>query len=453
MRNLQKYHRFMILLLLLAAQTVSAVDRVPMRVAPPLPDEISLEYALGYALEHSFAILQAKERIEEQYGVDLEVTSGVLPNVSLSSNYSEQDEDLVGFQGAEDDWRISLQVRQAVYSGGSLRAAIRAQKALEQAALYDLQANVEATIQDVKTRYYDVLLARDTIEVEQQNIELLNEQLENTESRFEAGAVSNFDVLQAKVSLANAKPALIRANNDFRIAEAELKRAVGYVKERDYITQSPKYTGQLKVTTKDYDLLDSMKRAIQRRPELAQQKLVIDAAEENIVVARSGYYPSVDLVGSYEVRRSFEFEDDRFDGIMDGWFLGVESTWNIWDGRATKGQVLQAKSQLRQDELSYNEARLEIEIEVRRAISELQSSTELLLAAREVTGQAEEALRLANERYNVGSSTFLDTLQARVALTDARNNELQANYSYLVATVNVQRAIGETSYDFVTNQE
>ena len=122
-------------------------------------------------------------------------------------------------------------------------------------------------------------------------------------------------------------------------------------------------------------------------------------------------------------------------------------------GEVAKGKVVQAKSQLRQDELTYNETRLQIEIEVRRAISELQGSTELLLAAREATGQAEEALRLANERYNVGSSTFLDTLQARVALTDARNNELQANYSYLVSTANVQRAIGETSYDFLTSEK
>ncbi len=440
-------------LLLGTALYLKAADRVSMRVPPPLPDEISLETAIDYALENSFAVLQAKERIEEQYGLHLEVNSGVLPNVSLNSSYSEQDEELVGFQGAEDDWRVSLQVRQALYSGGSLRASIRAQAALEKAALYDLQANVEATIQDVKTRYYDVLLARDTIEVEEQNLQLLKEQLENTESRFEAGAVSNFDVLQAKVSLANAKPALIRANNDFRIAEAELKRAVGYVKERDYVTTSPTYTGELEVRTKDYDLLNSMTTALQRRPELAQQKLVIDAGEEDIDIARSGYYPSVDLVGSYDFRRSYEPSDDRFDNHIDGWFVGVESTWNIWDGRATKGKVVQAKSQLRQDELTYNETRLQIEIEVRRAISELQGSTELLLAAREVTGQAEEALRLANERYNVGSSTFLDTLQARVALTDARNNELQANYSYLVSTANVQRAIGETSYDFVTSKK
>ena len=231
-----------------------------------------------------------------------------------------------------------------------------------------------------------------------------------------------------------------------------MKRAVGYVKDRDYITQSPTYTGQLEVTTKDYDLLNSMTQALQRRPELAQQKLIIEAGEENIDIARSGYYPSVDLVGSYDFRRSYEPSDDRFDNHIDGWFVGVESTWNIWDGRATKGKVVQAKSQVRQDELNYNEARLQIEVEVRRAISELQGSTELLNAAREVTGQAEESLRLANERYNVGSSTFLDTLQARVALTDARNNELQANYGYLVSTVNVQRAIGETNYDFVTSE-
>jgi outer membrane protein TolC len=109
--------------------------------------------------------------------------------------------------------------------------------------------------------------------------------------------------------------------------------------------------------------------------------------------------------------------------------------------------VVQAKSQMRQDELKYNETRLQIEVEVRRAISELQGAAELLVAAQQVTGQANESLRMANERYTVGSSTYLDTLQARVALTDARNNELQANYSYLVSIVNVQHAIGETQFN------
>ena len=438
---------------LFVAMAASAASRPMSRPAPPpLPEEISLAVAIDYALENSFAILQAKERIQEQYGLVLEVGAGVLPTLSLNSSYSEQDEDLLGFQEAnEEDWRVSLQVRQALYAGGSLRASIRAQDALEQAVLYDLQTQVEATIQDVKTRYYDVLLARDTISVEEENIELLNEQLANTESRFEAGSVSNFDVLQAKVSLANAQPALIRARNDFRVAEAELKKAVGYIKVADYVTKSPNYTGELDAELKDYALIDSLTTAMQKRPELQQLALIADASEEGIDVARAGFRPTVDLIGSYDFRRSYETGDDRFDSPEDGWFVGVESTWNIWDGRATKGRVVQAKSQLRQDELNLSETRLTVEVEVRRAISELQGSAELLNAAREVTGQAEEALRLANERYNVGSSTFLDTLQARVALTDARNNELQANYSYLVSITNLQRAIGETNYDFVTS--
>jgi len=430
-----------------ATGSLDAEDRVVGRGSPPLPQAISLQAAIDYAIEHSFAVLQAKERIQEQYGLHLEVKSGVLPNLSLSSRYSEQDQELVGFQGAEDDWSVSIRVRQALYSGGSLKASIRAQGALEDAALHDLQVNIQATIQEVKTRYYDVLLARDTIEVETQNIELLNEQLANIRSRFEAGAVSHFDVLQAQVSLANAKPALIRANNNYRVAVAELKQSVGYMVAYDPAAEALQFTDSLVAEVQEYELFEAIHFALQQRPELAKLKRIIDAHEDNIAIARSDYYPSVDFVGSYDFRRSYFATDGRFDNSINGWFAGIESVWNIWDGRATKGRVVQAKSQMRQDELKYNETRLQIEVEVRRAISELQGAAELLVAAQQVTGQANESLRMANERYTVGSSTYLDTLQARVALTDARNNELQANYSYLVSIVNVQHAIGETQFN------
>ena len=429
-----------------ATGSLDAEDRLVDQGSPPLPQAISLQAAIDYAMEHSFAVLQAKERIQEQYGLHLEVKSGVLPNLSLSSRYSEQNQELVGFQGAEDDWSVSIRVRQALYSGGSLKASIRAQGALEDAALYDLQVNIQATIQEVKTRYYDVLLARDTIEVETQNIELLNEQLANIRSRFEAGAVSHFDVLQAQVSLANAKPALIRANNNYRVAVAELKQSVGYRVAYDPAAEALQFTDSLVAEVQEYELFEAIHLALQQRPELAQLKRIIDAHEDNIAIARSDYYPSVDFVGSYDFRRSYFATDGRFDNSINGWFAGIESVWNIWDGRATKGRVVQAKSQMRQDELKYNETRLQIEVEVRRAISELQGAAELLVAAQQVTGQANESLRMANERYTVGSSTYLDTLQARVALTDARNNELQANYSYLVSIVNVQHAIGETKF-------
>lgn len=439
-----------------AASAVSSDRRMTLAAEDPMPipDEITLEAALDYALEHSFTILQAKERIEEQYGLIMEVGAAVRPTLSLNGSISEQADGMTASYSASDNWSVSLQVRQALYAGGGLRAAIRAQDALERAALYDLQASVETAIQEVKTAFYGILLARETIEVETQNIELLEEQLANTESRFEAGSVSNFDVLQAKVALANAKPALIRAKNDFRVSVADFKRVVGYVKRRGAPTvKMPKFVGELDVRMQEYGLLDSMQQAMKARPELARLALLVDSNQEGIAAAEAGYLPSVDLIGSYNFLRSYTTTDDRFDNPEDGWYVGLEANWNIWDGRATKGRVLQAKSRVRQSELVLDETRLSVEIEVRRAVSELESAAELVEAAGLVTGQAEEALRLANDRYSVGSSTFLDTLQARVSLTEARNNQLQANYSYLLALTNVQRAIGETKYNYVDASE
>jgi TolC family type I secretion outer membrane protein len=448
---------FLTTILLAATSTVSALNGASTRASAvaepmPIPDEITLDAALDYALEHSFTILQAKERIEEQYGLIMEVGAAVLPTLSLNGSISEQADEMTSSYSTADNWSVALQVRQALYAGGGLRAAIRAQDALERAALYDLQASVESAIQEVKSAFYGILLARDTIEVETQNIELLEEQLANTESRFEAGSVSNFDVLQAKVALANAKPALIRAKNNFRVAVADFKRVVGYVKVRGAPTVTmPTFIGELEVSLQAYDLLESMQSAMKTRPELARLALLVDSNQEGIQVAKAGYLPSVDLIGSYNILRSFTITDDRFENPERGWYVGLEANWNIWDGRVTKGRVLQAKSQVRQSELTLDEARLSVEIEVRRAISELESAAELVEAAGLVTGQAEEALRLANDRYSVGSSTFLDTLQARVSLTEARNNQLQANYSYLLALTDVQRAIGETKYNYISN--
>ncbi|ADE53185.1 TolC family protein [Coraliomargarita akajimensis] len=446
MRSIHYITTFLLSVSAVFAETAKAEE--PM----PIPEEVYLQDAIDFALENSLSILQAKERIEEQYGLIAEVRSNVLPTISLNSSISEQDEELAGPYSTADNWSVSLQVRQAIYGGGALSAGLRSQKALEKAALYELQAVVEMTIQEVKTRYYDVLLQRDRIEVEEQNIELLEEQLENTQSRFDAGSVSNFDVLQSQVSLANAKPALIRARNNFRVAVAELKRSIGYVKTSDHVTKTPTFMGELDVMIRDYDLLSSITQALQQRPELAQQELIIESSKEGIDVARAGYRPTLDLVGSYSYRRSYETIDDRFDNPEGGWYVGLESTWNIWDGRATRGRVVQARSQVRQAELSLTESKLAVELEVRRAVSELQGSAELVEAARQVTEQAEEALRLANERYGVGSSTLLDTLQARVSLTEARNNQLQANYSYLVSQVNMERALGVTEYNFVDEE-
>ncbi|HEY9249589.1 MAG TPA: TolC family protein, partial [Rariglobus sp.] len=411
--------------------------------APDVPSTLDLRTAVNYAIENNFSIRQARERIKEQEGLIVEVKARALPNVSAAGSYTRNDEEISQSSPPNDQsWSIAIEVRQALYAGGGVKAALDAQKVLRDAALLDLRGVINNALLEVRTRFYNVLLARERIKVQEENVKLLEEQLTNAKNRFEAGSVSNFEVLRAEVELANAKPQLIRARNTFRTSTDQLRQSLGYVNAaQENLRKTPEFVGTLDFTPASYDLQASLDTARLNRPELLRYAKLVQAQERNIDYARAGYRPTLDLVGSYGLFK--DTGSDQFDDSRKGWTAGVESKWAIFDGRATAGRVAQARSQFRQSGLLLNEQTLAVEVEVRSALSSLQEAGELAEAAVKVVGQAEESLRLANARYGAGSATQLDVLQAQVALTQARDNQLQANYSYNVALANLRRAIGE----------
>lgn len=426
---------------LLSAPVLFAATAVP--ASPDVPDQLDLQTAVNYALENNFSIRQARERIREQEGLIIEVKARAIPNVALNSAYSRNDKEISQTTPPlEQNWSIVLEARQALYAGGGVRAALDAQKVVREAALLDLRSVINDALLEVRTRFYNVLLAREQIQVQEQNVKLLEEQLTNARNRFEAGSVSNFEVLRAEVELANAKPQLIRARNSLRTSIDQLRQSLGYLNTTPgNVRRIPEFVGTLEFTPASYDLQASLDAARLHRPELLRLAKLVQAQERNVDFARSTYRPTLDLVGSYGLYK--DNGSDNFDDSRDGWTIGVESSWAIFDGRATAGRVAQARSQVRQAELNLNEQTLAIEVEVRTALSSLQEAGELAEAAVKVVEQAEEALRLADARYGAGSATQLDVLQAQVSLTQARDNQLQANYSYNVALASVRRAIGE----------
>jgi outer membrane protein TolC len=430
---------------------VSAAQPAP----PDVPPRLDLKGAIGFAVENNFAIRQARERIREQEGLIVEIKAQVLPNASLNSLYSLTDRELSsdrGFGAAPDKdqqyWSIALEVRQLLYSGGGVKNALDAQKLARESALLELQGVINDALLDVRTRFYNVLLTREQIGVQEENVRLLREQLQTAKNRFEAGSSSNFEVLRAEVAVANAQPALIRARNGYRTAIDELRQALGYANPRaESVRKIPEFLGTLDFQPVNYDLQKALDDARANRPELKRLEKLALAREAGVKVAKSDYQPDLALVGGYELRKN-NFSD-RFKNSPDGWSIGLQSNWAIFDGRATAGRVAQARSQLNQARLLTAETTLAVEVEVRRALSSLQEAAELAEAAQKVVAQAEEALRLADARYAAGTATQLDVLEARVALTDSRNNQLSANYSYNVAVAAMRKAVGAAD-PFVT---
>ena len=224
--------------------------------APEMPDTLDLRTAIRIALENNFSIQQARERIREQDGLVIQAKARSIPTVSLDADYSWSDYELLSANASShQDWGIALNVRQSLYAGGGVQGAIRSSKLLREAAVLELQAVINDALYDVRIKFYNVLLARGQIEVQEQNVQLYEEQLQDMKNRFDAGTVSNFEVIRAEVALANAKPQLIRARNDYRVALDLLYQSLGFTSEsRKYQRKDPKVTGELSYQEEKVDL-------------------------------------------------------------------------------------------------------------------------------------------------------------------------------------------------------
>jgi outer membrane protein TolC len=253
--------------------------------------------------------------------------------------------------------------------------------------------------------------------------------------------VPKFDVLRAEVQVANAKPRVSRARNSWRIAKNNLATLLGYDLPTNIWENIPlQLSGRLAREPFDADLPQALAQAIENRPELAIVRHSRELAREEIVQAKSGYKPSIQLFGGYE-GRDVSFKDDL--GItMDGWVAGAQANWNLFDGLNTQGKVREARAREEQADVDEADTARRIELEVRTAYSSFVEAREVLEATEKVVEQAEEAVRLATSRYGAGTGTQLDVLAAETSLTEARTIQNEALRDYAVALAQLERAIG-----------
>ena len=404
-----------------------------------VPPRLDLEYALAFALDNNFAIRQAKERIRQQEGIILEVRSAQIPNVSSTAGY-QRNADEISSNGLDHAWSVDITARQVLFAGGGVTASVNSQKLALEAAVLELQSVINDALFEVRTRFYTVLVNRERIKVQEQNVELLQRQLQDVKNRFDAGTVSNFEVLRAEVALANAQPALITARNDFRLSIEELRSSLGYTTFTETsVARVPEFLGTLEFNPASFELRSALATARETRPDLKRLTKLTGAADEAVKARRSAYLPQVSAFGAYDWRQAPAASGKS---SLDGWTFGLQSSWDIFDGRATAGRVAQARSLLEQTKLALAEAELSVDVDVRRAISTFQQATELAEASKKVVAQAEEAVRLANARFAAGTATQLDVLTSQVDLTTARLNQLQAYYSYNISVAAARRAMG-----------
>ncbi|MBA2743960.1 MAG: TolC family protein [Chthoniobacterales bacterium] len=434
----------------------------------------TLDQAIEIALHQNPDILRARQEIERVKGLVIEVQSQALPHLDVLATGRQTDPNLTSFgsgttvipggtgttptptaaptatvpptdgttlvsqSSADLSYNLRLQVSQVVFAGGAIRGQIRAADFTRDISYYQFRNAVDQVIATVRQQFYQVLLNRALIGVQEESIRLLESQLQDQQNRFEAGTVPRFNVLQAQVAVSNQRPELFTARNDFRIAQLQLAKTLGLDYDPLRGESAPlALIGELQYHPRRMSLGQAISFAHDRRAFLKQQRASILSQKEQINVALAGYLPTVRLNGGYEFQSSPFTENIR--DVQTGYFVGATGTWPIFDGFETAGKVRQAKAVLQTAQIDYDDAVRQVELEVQQAYSNLQQGRELIQSQTENVGQAEEALRLASARLSAGAGTQLEVLNARVEVTRAQSTRLQSLFSYNSALAEFDR--------------
>jgi outer membrane protein TolC len=439
--------------LLAGSDTSDEHSRVP---------RFTLNQAILTALQQNPTIQIARQEIERTKGLYIQMRAAALPQIGSTGTFQDTDPHLQvdhglpagttptpgptstpgttfdSFTGVERQYNVRIEATQVIFAGGRIVSQIRAADFTRDNSYYGFRNAIDQVVATVRQQFYQVLLNRALIGVQEDSVKLLQSQLQDQQNRFEAGTVPRFNVLQAQVALTNQYPLLILAQNNYRIAQLQLAKTLGLDFDPNRGDAAPlEAIGELEFRPRHIPLIKAIELAKERRPFLKQEKAIVLSNAEQVRVARSGFFPQINATGGSEVRSS-AFSDNPRD-VSSGYIFGVTGTWAIWDWGATYGAMKQARAILEESKITLDDAGRQVELEVQQSDSNLKQSAELVHATQESVGQAEEALRLASARLSAGAGTQLEVLNSRTEVTVAQSNRLQALYAYNAALAEFDR--------------
>jgi outer membrane protein len=420
--------------------------------APARADEAprySLDWALRVGLTNSIA---AQNAVRDRAIADTRVAqarSEALPTFALGASYTRLDElETVDFGsgdgpvevGTLDNYTATAGLSQLLYAGGRVGAALRAAR-LSRALADAERAEVETElVRDIRIGFYDLLLARDTVEVNAAALEQLEALLEQTRSRYEAGTASEYDLLTARVRAANARPPLIRARNAYAVGRQAFLRLLGL----DDPAFEP--AGELSFTEREADADALIREALRARPLVERARTVVRLREEDLVAARSGTRPDLRARASYSGANSYGFVS--FDDDWEWhWNAGLVLSWDLWDGGLTRGLVDEKRYERDKSIALLEDVGRAVRTEVRSACLDLARAAEAVEAGRGTVALAEKGLAIARSRYENGLATYLEYTDSTVALSTARLSERQALRDHAAAWALLRYAVGKAEDD------
>ena len=393
---------------------------------------VTLPQSIALALQNNRSLHQSQWDYEAAAAQVGAATSGRNPSVSYMYSATHAGTEVNGVNQSGNAFSHTLKLGVPVFNR-ALDAQIEAAKYSRDGSGAALTEAAQIAKLTAATNYLTLIMSRNKVSVAEQTVRDYEEHLKNANLQYEVGIVSKSDVLATNTRLANAKTALVEAKNAASLAEAKFNNHVGLPVSTPVVTADK----ELAYTPYGISLESAKSYAVAHRGAIVQAAMAVKAAEKNVSRADASDIPTVNASASRGMKGTQWAGNDSKD-----WPVGATLSWNLWDGGQSKANESAAKANLEKAKEGYAQAIETVELQVQEAYLSLKAAEQKIQSTHAAVEAGQEDFRIKTLRYRSGVGTNVDVLDAETTLATARNNYVDALYTYNLNMATLEKAIG-----------
>lgn len=442
---------------------------VPSPVPAATPDDaapgtgtLTLDRAVREALAASPELEQIEHRIQAAGEQVRQAEASFYPRLVLSEDFNRTDNPVYAIMnvvnqrrfkptlnfnnpGEQQNYSAKIQGDWLLFEGGSRwfdrKAALGVKRSVED----ELKAARNSLVARVAETYYRWLNALEFIAVAEKSLESARTDERLGEARVRAETALKSELLRLKVRTAEARDHLLSSQTGARKLQAAMERLLARsVDPSEVPAISPGSVEDQGSDVAGAGELDGpareelVRKALERRPEMAAMKALVDAAGQRVNAAKGGFLPRIGA------NLSSQRDSEQMGGTAaESWMLGIQASWPIFEGGITYARTREAQARLKEAEARGKQLRLDIALEVTQSALALREAVDRVQVAEERARWAEKALDEVRNLYRNQVVGVDGLLQAEVAWTQAEVSRAGAVFDARIARAVLRQSLGD----------
>ncbi|MCD7938504.1 MAG: TolC family protein [Tannerellaceae bacterium] len=425
---------FIFITFLMAGMHISAQEKV-----------WTLQECILYAIDNNIQLKQL-ELEQENRQIALNTSkSRWLPNLNASVGQDfgfgrslTIDNTYVNQSSASSSFGISTGM--PIFDGFDIKNSIAAGKLDLMASIESLKKAQEDLAMNVTSAYLQILYYKEIENIAELQVALTGEQTIRTESLVNSGKVPLSQLYDMRAQLANDEVTLSEARNNVKLALLDLVQLLELERDGagfDIITPDTEdaigtYLGSILPPDQIFD------QAVTFKPQIREQEYLLQSQEKNLLIAKAGYYPKLNLSASYynsyyhsysSGANNISFKDQLSNNGREG--IGLSLSIPMFNRFQVRNNVRSAKVGILSRQLEMDNTKKTLYKEIQQAYYNATASQEKLLASEKSVEANEEAFKYAEERYNAGKSTAYEFNEAKTKLAQSLSEQAQAKFNFI----------------------